>query len=362
MDVTRRDLALGAGAAIVGTILAPGSPSLAAVPAPTAASSVAACGGPAVDPLSVVNPELLAWIKGGYPHGYTPPDPHPTLQSMRPKPAPRPPLEGAREQIVPGFQGDPDVRLLVVGAPEAGANRPAILHIHGGGYIAGTADDAVESLRSLRNALDQPCLIVTVDYRLAPETKFPGALHDNFAGLKWLHDNARSLGIDRDRIVIMGESAGGGHAAALALFARDQGLAVKAQMLTYPALDDRTGSTRCVPAHIGALMWTPPQNRFGWTALLGVPAGSDKVPDGAVPARARSLAGLPDTFIAVGSIDLFVQEDIDYARRLVEAAVPTELLVLPGAYHGFDQAVPTAAVSHEYRAALVAAINRAFSS
>lgn len=357
MSMTRRELAFGAGAGALGAALLP---SLASAANRVATSPVMpSCGG-VTDPLSVVNPELLPWIKGAYPNGYTPPDPNPTLASLRPKPAPRPPLEGARAQMVPGYQGDPEVRVLLIGAVTPGARRPAILHIHGGGNIAGTADDAVESLRSLRNDLAEPCFIVTVDYRLAPETRFPGSLHDNFAALTWLHDNADALGVDRERIVVMGESAGGGHAASLALFARDRKVPVKAQILTYPMLDDRTGSTRCVPAHVGALMWTPPQNRFGWAALLGVPAGSAKVPDGAVPARAATLAGLPSTFIAVGSIDLFVQEDMAYAQRLIEAGVPTELLVLPGAYHGFDQAVPTAKVSHDYRAALVGAINRAF--
>jgi acetyl esterase/lipase len=357
MGMTRRELALGIGAGALGaTILPVAAPAAATGPALPVAPS---CGG-VTDPFSVVNPELLPWIKGAYPHGYTAPDPNPTLVSLRPKPAPRPPLEGAREQMVPGYQGDPDVRVLLIGAATSSEKRPAILHIHGGGNIAGTADDAVESLRALRNDLDRPCFIVTVDYRLAPETRFPGSLHDNFAALRWLHDHADTLGVDRTCIVVMGESAGGGHAASLALFARDQGVPVKAQILTYPMLDDRTGSTRCVPAHIGALMWTPPQNRFGWAALLGVPAGSARVPEGAVPARAATLAGLPATFIAVGSIDLFVQEDMAYAQRLIEAGVPTELLVLPGAYHGFDQAVPTAKVSHDYRAALVGAINRAF--
>ncbi|HEU0113403.1 MAG TPA: alpha/beta hydrolase, partial [Thermomicrobiales bacterium] len=249
-------------------------------------------------------------------------------------------------------------RLFVVNA-SPGSSKPAILHIHGGGFAFGSAVDAVPALQAEAQALD--CVIVSVDYRLAPETPFPGSLEDNYAGLVWLHEHAAELGADPNRIALQGESAGGGHAAMLAIAARDRGgPPVVFQSLVYPMLDDRTGSTRTLPAYIGAFVWTPAFNRLGWTALLGVPAGSDNVPAGAVPARVADLAGLPPAWIGVGSVDLFVEEDVEYARRLILAGVPTELLVVPGAFHGFDAFAPDAAIGREFRLAQYAALARAF--
>ena len=177
----------------------------------------------------------------------------------------------------------------------------------------------------------------SVEYRLAPETTFAGSVEDNYAGLKWLHAHAVELGADPARIAVMGESAGGGHAALLAIAARDRGeVPLAFQCLVYPMLDDRTGTSRTVPAHVGTLVWTPERNRFGWDSFLGVKAGGIDAPKGAVPARVANLAGLPPAFIGVGTLDLFADEDIDYAQRLNAAGVLTELLVVPGAFHGFD--------------------------
>jgi len=125
-------------------------------------------------------------------------------------------------------------------------------------------------------------------------------------------------------------------------------------------LDDRTGSLRRVPPYIGKYIWVSDSNRFGWSSLLGVPAGSRVVPAGAVPARVENLAGLPPAFIGVGSIDLFVDEDVEYARRLIASGVPTELHVVPGGYHGFDIFAPEAPVSKAYRATWSAALAKAF--
>lgn len=205
------------------------------------------------------------------------------------------------------------------------------------------------------------CVVVSVDYRLTPETPFPGSLEDNYAGLKWLYENSAELGVDRSKIAVLGESAGGGHAAMLAVAARDRGeVPVAFQCLIYPMLDDRTGSTRPVPSHIGTLLWTSELNRFGWTALLGVRAGSSRVLNGAVPARIENLRGLPPTFIGVGSIDLFVREDIEYAQRLIDAGVPTVLQVVPGAYHAFEVIVPAASASKQFKATINAALVNAF--
>jgi acetyl esterase/lipase len=271
------------------------------------------------------------------------------------------------ERMITGPEGPASLRVYVVNAFVSDVTnseprdklRPAILYIHGGGFVMGTAKVSVRGLQELASELD--CVGVAVDYRLAPETRFPGSLEDNYAALRWLYANADELGVDRSRIAVMGESAGGGHASMLAIAARDRGeVPLVFQALIYPMLDDRTGSVRDVPAHIGTLIWTPPRNRFGWTSLLGVAAGSRRVAYGAVPARVENLRGLPATFIGVGSIDLFVQEDIEFARRLIDAGVRTELNVVPGAFHGFDVAVPKAAVSRQFKTAVQGALGRAF--
>lgn len=262
-------------------------------------------------------------------------------------------------RTIPGPPGAPDVRVLVTGTKPGGPRRPAVLHMHGGGFIVGSA--ATSAADCQRLALDFDCVVVSVDYRLAPETRFPGALEDNYAALKWLHAKADELGVDRERIALKGESAGAGHAAMLAIAARDRGeFPICCQILNYPMLDDRTGSTRQPAAHIGTYVWTRDRNRYGWSSFLGFPAGSATPPAGAAPARVADLAGLPPTFIGVGALDLFVDEDIDYARRLVDAAVPTELLVIPGAFHGFDGVAPQAQISREFTAAWHAMLSAAF--
>lgn len=217
---------------------------------------------------------------------------------------------------------------------DAEGELPAILHVHGGGYVVGSV--TTNHLSNIELALSTSALILSVDYRLAPETVAPGAVEDCYAALQWLHDGAEQLGVDRARIGVRGESAGGGLAAALALLARDRGgPAIAHQNLIYPMLDDRTCITR-LPAHLGAFVWTPQANSFGWRSLLGQEPGSADISPYAAPARAEDLAGLPPAFICVGALDLFLVEDMDYARRLIEAGVAAELHVYPGAYHGFD--------------------------
>jgi acetyl esterase/lipase len=272
-------------------------------------------------------------------------------------PAPAPPVT---ERHIPGPAGAPDVRIFLIDPSPDKKDKPVLVHTHGGGYI--TPNPAMRPFLQ-RIAMDCHCMVVSVDYRLAPETHFPGSLEDNYTALKWVHANADKLGVDRTRIAVGGESAGGGHAAALAIHARDKGeVPVMFQLLIYPMLDDRTGSTRPVPPSIGQFVWNAGSNRFGWTALLAVPAGSANVPVGAVPARVASVAGLPPAFIGVGSIDLFVDEDIDYAKRLIDAGVPTQLDVVPGAFHGFDLLVPDAEVSRRFVATMHAALRKAFNT
>jgi acetyl esterase/lipase len=176
-----------------------------------------------------------------------------------------------------------------------------------------------------------------VDYRLAPETPHPGPVEDCYAALKWLYTHADELGVDPKRIAIGGASAGGGLAAALGLLTRDRGeVPLVFQLLIYPMLDDRTVTTTDPHPYTGEFIWTAEANRFGWRSLLGQEPGGPDVSPYAAAARAESLAGLPSTFISVGALDLFLEEDIEYARRLIRAGVPTELHVYPGAYHGFN--------------------------
>lgn len=258
-------------------------------------------------------------------------------------PRQRPPLSAAQETVtceeraIAGPPGAPDVRLLVYTPPgsKPATGRPAYLHLHGGGYVMGNPEINDGSNRSLAAELN--CVVVSVDYRLAPETHFPGALEDCYTALTWLHAQAEQLGVDRARIAIGGESAGGGHAAALSLLARKRGGPARIcfQLLDSPMLDDRTGSGPGPHPYCGEFVWTAASNRFGWQSLLGMEPGTADVPAVAVPARAADLSGLPPTFIAVGALDLFLEESLEYARRLIRAGVPTEIHVIPGAFHGF---------------------------
>ncbi|MEJ5977479.1 alpha/beta hydrolase [Novosphingobium sp. PS1R-30] len=242
------------------------------------------------------------------------------------------------ERLIAGHPGDPDVRILIYTPPGvATAPRPAILEIHGGGFVIGNADMGDAGNRAL--ALQLGCVVVSVDYRLAPETVWPGALHDCYAALTWLHDNAGALGVDPTRIAIAGGSAGGGHAAALAIHARDQaGPAICFQLLDFPMLDDRTCSAADPHPYCGDFGWTPEMNRFGWRSLLGTEPGGPDVSEAMAPARTRDLSRLPPAYIMVGALDLFLEEDLEYARRLARVGVPVELHVIPGAYHGFGLA------------------------
>lgn len=211
----------------------------------------------------------------------------------------------------------------------------AALYVHGGGMLLGSVDVYDEILRRYVSASGVPLL--AVDYRLPPEHPYPTPVEDCYAALQWLHENAAKLGIDATRVAIGGESAGGGLTAALALLARDRGRwPICFQNLVYPMLDDRTAALINRNPHTGHHLWTHDHNRFGWSALLGGTPGAAGTSPYAAPARAVDLRSLPRTLITVGQLDLFLEEDIDYATRLMQAGVPTELHVYPGAYHGFD--------------------------
>ena len=212
---------------------------------------------------------------------------------------------------------------------------PVVYHMHGGGMVMGTPEMMEVRNKLLVNKLG--IAVVSVDYRLAPEHAHPIPVEDCYAGYQWTVANAQARGFDASRIVSMGESAGGGLAAALSLLLRDRGdRSLLGQYLIYPMLDDRTASTVEPAPPVGEFIWTRASNRFGWGALLGHEPGGEGVSPYAAPARAADVSGLPTTFMYTGALDLFMEEDLEYAKRLMCAGVPTELHVYQGAIHAFE--------------------------
>lgn len=241
------------------------------------------------------------------------------------------------DHLVPGHE---PVRVRVHRESGASGLLPCIYWMHGGGLVLGShlGDDP----RFDRWCPRLKCVGVSVDYALAPEARYPRPLEDCYAGLCWVHAHAEALGVDRRCIGIGGSSAGAGLAAGLALLARDRGeIPVAFQALIYPMLDDRQHT---VSSQWQDPVWPPQANRFGWDSYLG-DLPRDAVPQYAAAARASTLEGLPPTFICVGALDGFADEDIDYANRLRHAGVPTELHVYPGAPHGFDALTPNTTVA-----------------
>ena len=242
------------------------------------------------------------------------------------------------DHVVPG---DPPVPVRVHRANDAAGLLPAVVTIHGGGYVIGSYD--MDS-----PLLDRWCpglgvVGVSVEYRLAPETPYPGPLEDCYAALRWTYDNASSLGIDKDRIGLYGLSAGGGLVAALALLARDRAeVSLAFVLLDCPMLDDRQ-QTPSIEAE-GLYVWGRASNEFGWRSYLGDLYGSDDVPFYAAAARAPDLTGLPPSCVIVGAIDGFRDEDIDYAQRLNQAGVACELHVMAGLPHAYLLVPDAAAV------------------
>lgn len=254
------------------------------------------------------------------------------------------------------FTGD-GVRMLVYQHESKGQPRAALLWIHGGGYVCGNPegdDDLV-----MRLAEEVGCAIVSVDYRLAPEHPHPAPVHDCYAALRWLREHARTFGVDEARIGIAGRSAGGGLCAALALLARDRAeVAICLQALLQPMLDDRHAADTYSHPIAGEFVWTKQSNHYGWMALLGHEPGKDGVSPYASAARAEDLSGLPPTYIAVGTLDLFIEENLEYARRLLRAGVATEVHAYPGACHAFEFIVPDAQVSLAFHRDLVNALRK----
>ena len=277
------------------------------------------------------------------------------LLARRDPPPPSAPADApvrVEDLVVPGPAGAPPVGVRLYAPAASGPSpRPGLLWIHGGGYVLGSA--YAEDTLGPYLSLTADCVVVSVDYRLAPEHPFPAGLEDCYAALRWLADAAP--GVDRDRLGVAGMSAGGGLAAALALLARDRGgPALAFQMPICPMIDDRglTPSSRFDDPRV----WNGEANRAAWAMYLG-DLGGGEVSAYAAPARAQDLGGLPPAYISVGALDPFRDEDVEYARRLAEAGVPTELHLFPGCFHGFE-GVPSAPVAARARAEYAEVLRR----
>jgi acetyl esterase/lipase len=237
--------------------------------------------------------------------------------------------------------------------PAAATPRPALVWLHGGGFVIGSPAQDDRLCRELCKRLG--IVVAAVDYRLAPKHPFPVPLEDCFDALTWVCDQPY---VDASRIAVGGASAGGGLAAALAHLARDRGVPLALQMLSYPMLDDRT----CLRTDIDERLfraWDNTSNAFGWRCYTGLEPGSDEVPRLAAVARATNLAGLAPAWIGVGDADLFYDEDLAYAERLRAAGVPCDVHVVQGAFHGFDTVAARARVTRAFRDGQVAELGAA---
>ena len=268
-------------------------------------------------------------------------------------------IEGVtvKEAFVPNLKDGHQVRILIYTPENTAPNKPALFHTHGGGYVMGSPEMNDNRNKILCKELN--AVIVSVDYRLGPECPFPLPIEDCYAALKWLYDNAATLGANNKNIAIYGESAGGGLAAALAIVARDRKeVPIVHQFLIYPMLDDRTCITEEPNLFTGEFIWTRENNFFGWTSLLGQKPGAKEISPYAA-ARVENIEGLPPAFITVGALDLFLEEDIHYAQRLLKAGISTELHVYAGAYHGFDAFVPESALTRQLENDFMQALKKA---
>jgi len=250
---------------------------------------------------------------------------------------------------------DCEIPLAIYQPPEP-APRGGLLWLHGGGYIVGVErDDA----RCIEFAEVIGCTVVSVGYRLAPESTYKDSVSDSFAALNWLVDSASELGIDVSRVAIGGGSAGGGLAAGLALYNRDnKGPDLAFQLLIYPMIDD-THNTPSGHEDTCPTIWNRDVSFKAWKMYLGDEYGRDKVSPYAAAARAADLTHLPPALVTVGAMDLFRDENINYAQRLMAARVPTDLQVYAGVFHGAEMLAPDADVSQRMRAGYLAPLKRA---
>lgn len=259
-------------------------------------------------------------------------------------------------RFIPGPERAPEVRVRIYEPTKKTKALPGVLWIHGGGYQVGSPE--MDDKLCEKFVLEANCIVVSVDYRLAPENPFPAPLEDCYAALQWVSNNSEDLGVDSSRIAIAGMSAGGGLTAALALLARARkGPSIIFQMPLCPMIDDRNIKPSAFEI-TDSKLWNRKTNISGWKMYLGSVYGEEVSPY-AAPARATDLTGLPPTYTMVGEIDLFRDETIEYANRLMQAGVPTEFHVYPGGYHGFELIVPNAEISQRAEEEYIGALKRA---
>ncbi|MCW2620731.1 MAG: Alpha/beta hydrolase fold-3 domain protein [Frankiales bacterium] len=260
------------------------------------------------------------------------------------------------ERRIPGPAGAPEITVLLCRPAGVTTALPGVVHLHGGGMVMGNRRVGLEIL--LDWILDVGMVVVSPEYRLAPEHPHPAPVEDCYATLSWTAEHAEELGIDPHQLLVAGGSAGGGLAASVALLARDRGgPALAGQVLMYPMLDDRN-TTPSSHELVGEAVWDRISNETGWSALLGDRRGGADVSPYAAAARATDLAGLPPAFIDVGSVETFRDEDVDYAVRIWQAGGDAELHVWPGAFHGFDLLAPGTALATAARAARLVWLRR----
>jgi acetyl esterase len=257
------------------------------------------------------------------------------------------------DRFVPGPPGSPEVAVRVFRPRDAAVPLPAVIYLHGGGFVMGTVDVEHGAAVAVASALEVP--VVSVEYRLAPESPFPAGIEDCYAALVWMHDNAEELGIDADRIAVLGRSAGGGLGGALALLTRDRGgPSLCFQCLGMPVLDDRLETTS-MQSFVDTPLWNRPSAEISWQHYLGDDR-SDVSPY-AAPARASDLRDLPPAYISTNEYDPLRDEGIQYALRLLEAGVHVELHSFPGTFHGSSM-IQVAAVSRRAAAEEMQALRR----
>lgn len=308
-----------------------------------------------------VNPELLSTLEI-LPDFDFRPENLPAIQEgilqMRPATVVDESLSLTDESIV-GPDANP-LRVRIYRPKSNNESLPVLLWIHGGGYILGSIEESDDLCMNFVKGAN--CVVVSVDYRLAPEHPYPAPIEDCYAALKWIADNAESLNIDSNRIGVAGASAGGGLTAALTLLARDrQYPSVCFQMPLYPMIDDRNNTPSTNEIKEG-FVWNQKTNEIGWKMHLGKIHGTNLIPAYAAPARAEDYRNLPYTYTCVGQLDPFRSETLTYVTKLAEAGVDVEFHLYPGAYHGFELTNPNAEISiralNEYIQAVKTGLNR----
>ena len=255
-----------------------------------------------------------------------------------------------------GLNDQTKIRLRIYKPKSIAAPTPGLIWLHGGGYVMGRPE--MDDRNCADFVRESGIMVVSVDYRCAPKYPFPAGLDDSYSALKWVASHSQQLGVDAKRIAIGGASAGGGLAAALGQLAHDrQEIKPIFQLLVYPMLDDRT-ALRTDIDDSNNVTWTQKSNRFGWESYLGKECGAEDVPTYSVPARREDLSGLPPTWIGVGSLDIFHDEDMAYAQRLKERGIECQIDIVPGAFHGFDVFDPQIPIVQDFRKSKISALKK----